>query len=165
MSPRTKPPTSSLSVSSQIYNEVIRDLLNPASGFLDLREDARGTIQIAGITEVSTSNAQEVRSRGPRTHWPLLHGSHILRAHKALAFKFGGRAQRTAPELPLSQGAGNLVRRDPALLARAQGRHHQWTTHSSPAGRCRRGAFLRAVPGSHRQSELALGLKSFAILI
>lgn len=44
----------------QIYNEVIRDLLNPSSGFLDLREDSRGNIQIAGITEVSTTNAQEV---------------------------------------------------------------------------------------------------------
>lgn len=44
----------------QIYNEVIRDLLNPSSGFLDLREDPRGSIQIAGITEVSTTNAQEV---------------------------------------------------------------------------------------------------------
>ncbi|ELK28991.1 Eukaryotic translation initiation factor 3 subunit B [Myotis davidii] len=45
----------------EIYNEVIRDLLNPSSGLLELREDARGSIQIAGITEVSTSNAQEVK--------------------------------------------------------------------------------------------------------
>ena len=50
-----------LSVLLQIYNEVIRDLLNQSSGFLELREDSRGSIQIAGITEVSTSNAQEVR--------------------------------------------------------------------------------------------------------
>ncbi|XP_061787853.1 kinesin-like protein KIF19 [Nerophis lumbriciformis] len=44
----------------EIYNEVIRDLLNPSSGFLDLREDAKGVIQVAGITEVSTINAQEI---------------------------------------------------------------------------------------------------------
>ncbi|XP_014651096.1 PREDICTED: kinesin-like protein KIF19 [Ceratotherium simum simum] len=44
----------------EIYNEVIRDLLNPSSGFLDLREDSRGSIQIAGITEVSTSHAEEI---------------------------------------------------------------------------------------------------------
>lgn len=50
----------------QIYNEVIRDLLNPSSGFLDLREDPRGSIQIAGITEVSTTNAQEVP-------WAMVH--------------------------------------------------------------------------------------------
>lgn len=47
--------------SFQIYNEMIRDLLNPSSGFLDLREDSKGVIQVAGITEVSTINAQEVR--------------------------------------------------------------------------------------------------------
>lgn len=40
---------------------MIRDLLNPSSGFLDLREDSKGVIQVAGITEVSTINAQEVR--------------------------------------------------------------------------------------------------------
>lgn len=39
---------------------MIRDLLNPSSGFLDLREDSKGVIQVAGITEVSTINAQEV---------------------------------------------------------------------------------------------------------
>lgn len=44
----------------KIYNEMIRDLLNPSSGFLDLREDSKGLIQVAGITEVSTINAQEV---------------------------------------------------------------------------------------------------------
>ncbi|KAJ8364034.1 hypothetical protein SKAU_G00128650 [Synaphobranchus kaupii] len=43
----------------EIYNEMIRDLLNPASGYLDLREDAKGEIRIAGITEFSTNNAKE----------------------------------------------------------------------------------------------------------
>ncbi|KAM6320401.1 LOW QUALITY PROTEIN: kinesin-like protein KIF19 [Podargus strigoides] len=43
----------------EIYNEVICDLLNPSSGFLDL-EDPRGSIHIAGIMEVSTTNAQEI---------------------------------------------------------------------------------------------------------
>lgn len=44
---------SNLSVPLQIYNEVIQDLLNPSSGFLDLREDSRGSIQSASITEIS----------------------------------------------------------------------------------------------------------------
>lgn len=39
---------------------MIRDLLNPALGYLDLREDSKGIIQVAGITEVSTINAKEV---------------------------------------------------------------------------------------------------------
>ncbi|XP_063817255.1 kinesin-like protein KIF19 isoform X2 [Pseudophryne corroboree] len=44
----------------EIYNEMIRDLLNPALGYLDLREDSKGVIQVAGITEVSTINAKEI---------------------------------------------------------------------------------------------------------
>lgn len=48
------------SLSHQIYNEMIRDLLNPALGYLELREDSKGVIQVAGITEVSTINAKEV---------------------------------------------------------------------------------------------------------
>ncbi|KPP69519.1 kinesin-like protein KIF19-like, partial [Scleropages formosus] len=50
-----------------IYNEMIRDLLNPASGYLDLREDAKGEIRIAGITEVSTSNAKEEPTAANKT--------------------------------------------------------------------------------------------------
>lgn len=38
---------------------MIRDLLNPALGYLELREDCKGVIQVAGITEVSTINAKE----------------------------------------------------------------------------------------------------------
>lgn len=57
---------------SQIYNEMIRDLLNPSSGFLDLREDSKGVIQVAGITEVSTINAQEVRGNLLRFHHAII---------------------------------------------------------------------------------------------
>eukprot|EP00069_Balaena_mysticetus_P004150 bmy_17115T0 len=53
----------------EIYNEVIWDLLNPSSGFLDLREDSRGSIQIAGITEVSTSNTQETTQLLTKGNW------------------------------------------------------------------------------------------------
>ncbi|VTJ60175.1 Hypothetical predicted protein [Marmota monax] len=80
----------------EIYNEVIRDLLNPSSGFLDLREDSKGSIQIAGITEVSTSNAQETQNRGKR----MKEGAHINRSLlalgnciNALSEKGGTRAQ------------------------------------------------------------------------
>lgn len=38
---------------------MIRDLLNPTLGYLELREDSKGAIQVAGITEVSTINANE----------------------------------------------------------------------------------------------------------
>lgn len=62
--------------SFKIYNEMIRDLLNPSSGFLDLREDSKGVIQVAGITEVSTINAQEVRRAAPTL--PPRRTAHLL---------------------------------------------------------------------------------------
>ncbi|XP_015420644.1 PREDICTED: kinesin-like protein KIF19 [Myotis davidii] len=70
----------------EIYNEVIRDLLNPSSGLLELREDARGSIQIAGITEVSTSNAQEImqlltRGNRQRTQEPTAANRTSSRSH------------------------------------------------------------------------------------
>ena len=46
----------------EIYNEVIRDLLVSKSKPLELREDAKsGVIQVAGLTEISTSSTNEVR--------------------------------------------------------------------------------------------------------
>ncbi|XP_075755717.1 kinesin-like protein KIF19 isoform X3 [Pelodiscus sinensis] len=73
----------------EIYNEVIRDLLNPSSGFLDLREDARGSIQIAGITEVSTTNAQEImqlltKGNKERTQEPTTANKTSSRSHAVL---------------------------------------------------------------------------------
>ncbi|XP_077614975.1 kinesin-like protein KIF19 [Crocuta crocuta] len=73
----------------EIYNEVIRDLLNPSSGFLDLREDSRGSIQIPGITEVSTSNAQEImqlltKGNRQRTQEPTATNRTSSRSHAVL---------------------------------------------------------------------------------
>lgn len=46
----------------ELYNEQIRDLLNPASGYLELREDSKGrNIQVAGLSEVSTTSTNEVK--------------------------------------------------------------------------------------------------------
>ena len=53
---------------AQIYNEMIRDLLNPSLGCLQLREDAGGTVRVAGITEVSATNADEVSKQALRGH-------------------------------------------------------------------------------------------------
>ena len=44
---------------TQIYNEMIRDLLNPGSGYLDLREDQKG-VQVAGLSEHSAANTDQV---------------------------------------------------------------------------------------------------------
>ncbi|KAJ6655924.1 hypothetical protein lerEdw1_004509 [Lerista edwardsae] len=73
----------------EIYNEVIRDLLNPSSGCLELREDSKGSIQIAGITEVSTTNAQEImqlltRGNKERTQEPTAANKTSSRSHAVL---------------------------------------------------------------------------------
>uniref|UniRef100_F7DUN3 Kinesin-like protein n=1 Tax=Xenopus tropicalis TaxID=8364 RepID=F7DUN3_XENTR len=72
----------------EIYNEIIRDLLNPA-GVLELREDAKGNIQIAGITEFSTSNAEEImeflrKGNKQRTQEPTAANRTSSRSHAVL---------------------------------------------------------------------------------
>ncbi|TRY89843.1 hypothetical protein DNTS_001209, partial [Danionella cerebrum] len=72
-----------------IYNEMIRDLLNPSSGFLDLREDSKGEIQVAGITEVSTINAREImellmKGNKQRTQEPTAANQTSSRSHAVL---------------------------------------------------------------------------------
>ena len=45
---------------------MIRDLLNPSTDYLDLREDSKG-VQVAGLTEyeaLTTSEVMELLSRG-----------------------------------------------------------------------------------------------------
>ncbi|KAL1452578.1 hypothetical protein WDU94_006796 [Cyamophila willieti] len=49
----------------EIYNENIRDLLNPEAGFLELREDSSkgtGYVQVSGLTEAIANSTEEVMS-------------------------------------------------------------------------------------------------------
>jgi kinesin family protein 18/19 len=57
----------------EIYNENIRDLLNPSSGFLELREDSRGrNIQVARLSEISTTSTEEVNNMQLIQHHPKM---------------------------------------------------------------------------------------------
>ncbi|NWS61279.1 KIF19 protein, partial [Chunga burmeisteri] len=73
----------------EIYKEMIRDLLNPSRGCLQLREDAGGTIKVAGITEVSAISADEVmqllaRGNRQRTQEPTAANPTSSRSHAVL---------------------------------------------------------------------------------
>ncbi|XP_075374775.1 kinesin-like protein KIF19 [Mycteria americana] len=73
----------------EIYNEMVRDLLNPSLGCLQLREDASGTVRVAGITEVSAIDAEEVmqllaRGNRQRTQEPTAANRTSSRSHAVL---------------------------------------------------------------------------------
>ncbi|MBV97825.1 Kinesin-like protein KIF19, partial [Eschrichtius robustus] len=68
----------------EIYNEMIRDLLNPALGYLELREDAKGVIQVAGITEVSTIMQLLMKGNRQRTQEPTAANQTSSRSHAVL---------------------------------------------------------------------------------
>lgn len=48
----------------EVYNEVIRDLLNPTSGMLELLEDDKGNICVPGLSSVRAPNINRVRVAG-----------------------------------------------------------------------------------------------------
>uniref|UniRef100_A0A8D0F6G5 Kinesin-like protein n=1 Tax=Strix occidentalis caurina TaxID=311401 RepID=A0A8D0F6G5_STROC len=73
----------------EIYNEMIRDLLNPSLGRLQLREDAGGTVQVTGITQIPATSADEVmqllaRGNRQRTQEPTAANRTSSRSHAVL---------------------------------------------------------------------------------
>lgn len=75
----------------ELYNEQIRDLLNPSSGYLELREDTKGkNIQVAGLTEISTTSTNEVmlllqKGNKARTIEPTAMNKTSSRSHALLS--------------------------------------------------------------------------------
>jgi kinesin family protein 18/19 len=78
----------------EIYNELIRDLLAPppsssSSSFLELREDAKGTIQVAGLSEISAKTPEIVmemlhKGNRARTQEPTKANKTSSRSHAVL---------------------------------------------------------------------------------
>ncbi|XP_073409834.1 kinesin-like protein KIF19 [Dendrobates tinctorius] len=90
----------------EIYNELIRDLLNPSSGVLELREDAKGNVQIAGITEFYTYSAAEAivllkKGNRHRTREPTAANKTSSRSHAVLQVivKHRSKSQKVHDEL------------------------------------------------------------------
>ncbi|XP_055632179.1 kinesin-like protein KIF19 [Toxorhynchites rutilus septentrionalis] len=73
----------------EIYNELIRDLLNPG-GPLELREDNKGNQSVAGLSEISTTSKQEViqllmKGNKARTVEPTAANQTSSRSHALLS--------------------------------------------------------------------------------
>jgi kinesin family protein 18/19 len=73
----------------EIYNELIRDLLVPSSTFLELREDAKGTIQVAGLSENICTTPEQVmdmlhKGNRARTQEPTKANKTSSRSHAVL---------------------------------------------------------------------------------
>jgi len=74
----------------EIYNENIRDLLSPSSGYLELRDESKGkNIQVSGLSEIATRSAEEVmrllqRGNKERTQEPTAANKTSSRSHALL---------------------------------------------------------------------------------
>ncbi|KAA3671936.1 kinesin family member 18/19 [Paragonimus westermani] len=72
----------------ELYNELLRDLLNPGPDFLELREDGKG-VQVAGLCEVEPTTRSEVfellqRGNMNRTTEPTAANQTSSRSHAIL---------------------------------------------------------------------------------
>lgn len=130
----------------EIYNEMIRDLLNPTSGILDLREDAKGGVQVAGLSEITTRSTNEVmelllQGNKERTQEPTAANKTSSRSHAVLQVivKQQNRVRNTMQEIRV----GKLFMIDLAGSERAANTHNRGK---------------RMVEGAHiNRSLLALG--------
>ncbi|KAI8794146.1 kinesin protein KIF19 [Biomphalaria glabrata] len=130
----------------EIYNEMIRDLLNPDSGFLELREDAKGSVQVAGISEVTARSTEEVmnmlvKGNLERTQEPTAANATSSRSHAIL--------QVTVRQRNKTRNIMQEVRTGRLYLVDLAGSERAANTHN-------RGK--RMVEGAHiNRSLLALG--------
>ncbi|CAD6992594.1 kinesin-like protein KIF19 [Ceratitis capitata] len=102
----------------EIYNELIRDLLNPG-GPLELREDHRGQrITVAGLSEITTTSRQEVvslllKGNKARTMEPTAANQTSSRSHALLSIT-------VQTKTPLGTKQGRLFLTDLAGSERAK---------------------------------------------
>ncbi|KAM9305492.1 uncharacterized protein PAF06_014052 [Gastrophryne carolinensis] len=86
----------------EIYNETMRDLLNP-SGVLELRDDSKGNVKIAGITEFFPSNSEEAvalvkKGNKHRTQEPTAANKASSRSHAILQVIVKQSSKATSPQ-------------------------------------------------------------------
>lgn len=85
----------------EIYNEMVRDLLNPSSGYLEMREDPRGAVQVSGLSEVTAASTAEIMElllagNQERTQEPTKANKTSSRSHAVLQVTVKQRARVAA---------------------------------------------------------------------
>ena len=106
----------------EVYNENIRDLLNPTTGYLDLREDPVKGICVAGITEFTTATVEETmellhRGNLNRSVEPTKKNETSSRSHAVMQIMVEGKDK--TPGLSESVRVGKLSMIDLAGSERA----------------------------------------------
>ncbi|XP_060521657.1 kinesin-like protein KIF19 isoform X2 [Cylas formicarius] len=134
----------------EIYNEQIRDLLNPSSGYLELREDSRGgNIQVAGLSEISTTSTDEVmmllqKGNRARTVEPTATNRTSSRSHALLSV--------------IVRHAVSVTKNDHLKMRLRQGRLFMIDLAGSERARKTKNRGKRLQEGAHiNRSLLALG--------
>ncbi|KAJ7362099.1 Kinesin-like protein kif19 [Desmophyllum pertusum] len=102
---------------------MIRDLLNPSSGFLELREDSRGVV-VAGISEVQAKKTSEVMDllvmgNKQRTSEPTAANKTSSRSHAILQVRGDSKSEESGQEYNDEFRVGKLFMIDLAGSERA----------------------------------------------
>ncbi|KAM0720288.1 hypothetical protein Q7P37_004424 [Cladosporium fusiforme] len=101
----------------EIYNETIRDLLNPNLGNkqgLMLREDANQAVSVAGLSSHNPQNVQEVMDmvitgNGNRTQSPTEANATSSRSHAVLQVNISSKSRDTAVNEPVVMATLSII--------------------------------------------------------
>ena len=98
----------------EIYNESIRDLLNPSNNYLDLRDDPIRGVVIAGVTEFSAESTEQVMNllstgNKRRTTEATNANQTSSRSHAIFQVSLAQRDRIQATEVDIYQGKLSLI--------------------------------------------------------
>ncbi|KAK0251902.1 hypothetical protein B0A54_12789 [Friedmanniomyces endolithicus] len=101
----------------EIYNETIRDLLNPGAGGksgLMLREDANQTVSVAGLSSHNPQNVQEVmdmviRGNSNRTQSPTEANATSSRSHAVLQVNISLKDRNASTSEPVTMATLSII--------------------------------------------------------
>ncbi|OMJ86997.1 hypothetical protein SteCoe_11396 [Stentor coeruleus] len=98
----------------EIYNEIVRDLISPSTGYLDIREDPDKGITVSGLSELVATSPQEVieclrLGNKRRTCEPTEANQTSSRSHAVLQILIEYREKNTGIETEKATGKLSLI--------------------------------------------------------